>query len=900
MSNPSHPTPNVILIDGSSYLYRAFHALPQLTTGNGQTTGAIKGVMAMLFKLLKDYPAKYIAVVFDAPGKTFRHQLYTEYKAHRPPMPVELSSQIAPLEQLIQALGIKLIKRSGVEADDVLGTLAKQAAQQELFTLLVTGDKDMAQLVGSHIALLNTMKDEYLDTQGVEDKLGITPAQVIDYLALMGDSSDNIPGVPKVGPKTAVNWLKQYGSIKQLTAQADSIKGKIGDNLRACLDQLALSQQLATIKTDVQLPLAVTDLTLAQADKTKLIELYRELEFSAWLEELVKESQLDDTESTATAGEIILTQQQWQEWLAKLQQAELIVLDTETTGLNYMTAQLVGIAFAVSPDQAAYLPLAHDYPGAPEQLKLKEVLEQLKPLLEDETKSKIGQNLKYDSNILANYDIQLKGIAFDTMLESYVLNPSASRHNMDSLALKYLGKRTIHFEDIAGKGSKQLSFNQIPLQQAGPYAIEDVQITLELHQCLYPQLKKHESLVELLTALEMPLVPVLAQMERTGALLDSTRLTEQSQLLAKRILKLEQQAHQLAGQVFNLNSAKQLQEIFYQKLQLPVLKKTPKGQPSTAEQVLQDLALDYPLPKLILEHRQLTKLKTTYTDKLPQQVNHQTQRIHTSYHQAVVATGRLSSSDPNLQNIPIRTEEGRKIRQAFIAPSGYKLVAADYSQIELRIMAHLTQDPGLLRAFHDQLDIHQATAAEVFAVPLEQVTSEQRRSAKAINFGLIYGMSAFGLSRQLGIPRNMAQNYMDRYFQRYPKIQAYMQATRQQASDQGYVTTLWGRRLYLPDIKASNLARRRAAERAAINAPMQGTAADIIKRAMLAVDRWLVKQQSQARMILQVHDELVLEVPVAELDKVCQGLQQAMAQAANLSVPLEVAIGVGDNWDQAH
>ncbi|MDH2433523.1 DNA polymerase I [Pokkaliibacter sp. MBI-7] len=912
MTDTEHKAP-LILVDGSSYLYRAYHALPPLTNKAGQPTGAIKGVLSMLRSLRQAYPDSLTVVVFDAKGKTFRDDLYPEYKAHRPPMPDDLRSQIEPLHQAIRALGYPLLAISGVEADDVIGTLATQAWRQQQPTVISTGDKDMAQLVNEHVTLVNTMTDTTMDIEGVKEKFGVAPDRIIDYLALMGDKVDNVPGVPSVGPKTAVKWLSEFGSLEQIVAQADSIKGKVGEKLREFADQLPLSKQLVTIRCDVELPQPLTELVMLEPEVELLKSMYAELEFRGWQKELeqgkaiaLPESAVD---SPATAmpsfpAEVqyhtVLDETTLDSLLTRLAAAEVFAFDTETTSLNYMEAELVGLSFAITPGEAAYVPLAHDYLGAPDQLDRHTVLAKLKPLLEDASKAKVGQHLKYDMSVLDRYGIALRGIVDDTMLASYVLNSTATRHNMDELASFYLEYQTTSFEDIAGKGIKQLTFNQIEMEKAAPYACEDADITLRLHQVLQSKLAGVPALKTLLTELELPLAPILSAIERTGALVDEKRLHQQSEQLAKRLQELEREAHDMAGEPFNLGSTKQLGEILYGRMNLPVLKKTPKGQPSTAEEVLVELALDYPLPKLILEHRSLSKLKSTYTDKLPEMINPRTGRVHTSYHQAVTATGRLSSSDPNLQNIPIRSEEGRRIRQAFVAPQGYKLMAADYSQIELRIMAHLSDDAGLLAAFAHGDDIHKATAAEVFGVGLEQVSADQRRSAKAINFGLIYGMSAFGLAKQLGIGRNDAQLYIDRYFARYPGVKDYMNRTRSEAAERGYVETLFGRRLYLPEIKSSNAMRRQGAERTAINAPMQGTAADIIKRAMLQVNAWLQASGLDARIIMQVHDELVLEVREEQVDAVKAGLQQAMSAAAELKVPLLVEVGVGDNWDEAH
>lgn len=891
-----------ILVDGSSYLYRAFHALPPLMNSRGEPTGAAYGVANMLRKLLNDYDPDYIAVVFDAKGKTFRDDLYAEYKSHRPPMPDDMRCQIEPLHDVIRAMGLPLLIIDGVEADDVIGTLAHLATEAGLDTLISTGDKDMAQLVNEHVSLINTMSNTLLDPAGVETKFGIPPTLIIDYLTLMGDSVDNIPGVPNVGPKTAVKWLKEYGSLDGIVAHAQEIKGKVGDNLRAHLKELPLSRQLTTIRLDVPLTLKPLDLRREPINTDALIAKLKHLEFKSWLAELLGDSTVSQKNVPKKSHHYstILDENDFLSWLTKLNSAKVFAFDTETTSLDYMQAMIVGVSFAINPHEAAYIPLAHDYPLAPKQLSREFVLEKLKPLLEDNAKQKILHNAKYDMSVLANHNIQLRGVAFDTMLESYVVNSTASRHDMDTLALKYLGHRTIAFEDVAGKGAKQITFNQVTIEEAAPYAAEDADVTLQLHQTLWPKLCENTGLTHTFNDIEVPLIPVLSRMERCGVLIDTELLKQQSIELTARIKELEDKTYQIAGHVFNLSSPKQLQEILYDKLQLPILQKTPTGQPSTSEEVLQELALDYPLPKLILEYRSLTKLKSTYIDRLPEQVNAVTGRVHTSYHQAVTATGRLSSSDPNLQNIPVRTEEGRKIRKAFIAPKGYKIIAADYSQIELRIMAHLSNDANLLKAFANGWDIHQATAAEIFAVPLEKVTPDQRRSAKAINFGLMYGMSAFGLSRQLGSDRETAQLYMDLYFSRYPAVKTYMENTRNLAHHQGYVEGLYGRRLYLPEINVRNIQRQKAAERAAINAPLQGTAADIIKRAMIDIDKWLKNSKIEARMLMQVHDELVFEVTEKDVADAQEKIQSLMCNAAQLAVPLVIDIGVGNNWDEAH
>ena len=916
----------IVLVDGSSYLYRAFHALPPLTTSNGQPTGAVKGVLNMLKRLMKDYPDSPMAVVFDAPGKTFRDELYSDYKAHRPPMPDDLRSQIEPLHACVKALGLPLLCIEGVEADDVIGTLAHQATQAGRDAVISTGDKDMAQLVNGHITLVNTMKEETLDEAGVEEKFGLPPALIIDFLALMGDKVDNIPGVPGVGEKTAIGLLQGmgggldtiYGDLERVTTLGFRGAKTLPKKLEEHREQAFLSYQLATIKTDCDLPVGLDDLDIAHPDREALVELYKEMEFKQWLAELLEgnDEGVDDvaggepvSETTDSATEtapterhdhVITEQAELEAWLERLNEAERFCFDLETTSLNYMDAEIVGIGVSLEAGEAAYIPVAHDYLDAPQQLDRKAVLAALKPLLEDPAKTKIGQNLKYDISVLANYDISVVGPFADTMLASYVLNSTATRHDMDSLALKYLGEKTISFEEIAGKGAKQLTFNQIALEQAAPYACEDVDITLRLQDTLRPQVEREGRLAEVLDHLELPLISVLSRIERNGVAVDAERLYEQSQQLEQRIRELESEAFELAGREFNLGSPKQLGQILFEEQKIPVIKKTPKGAPSTAEAVLEELALDYPLPKVIMQHRGLAKLKSTYTDKLPRLLNKKTGRVHTSYHQAVTATGRLSSSDPNLQNIPIRTEEGRKIRQAFVARPGYRIVAADYSQIELRIMAHLSEDKGLLEAFAEGRDIHTATAAEVFGTSLEKVTADQRRSAKAINFGLIYGMSAWGLARQLRIDRSQAQTYIDRYFDRYPGVARYMDRIRTQAAEDGFVETVMGRRLYLPEIHSQNRNRRQGAERTAINAPMQGTAADIIKQAMIDVDAWLAEGEFDALMVMQVHDELVFEVAEAQVERFIEQVQARMQAAASLSVPLIVEAQSGANWDEAH
>ncbi len=896
-------SPPFILVDGSSYLFRAYHALPPLTNSKGEATGAIVGVINMLRKLIDEYRPQYMAVVFDAPGGTFRNRLYEQYKANRPPMPDDLREQIEPLQQVVEAMGLPLLIVPDVEADDVIGTLAARASEQGMKTLISTGDKDLAQLVDAHVTLINTMSNTLTDGDGVVQKFGVEPRQIVDYLALIGDTVDNIPGVPKCGPKTAARWLSQYGDLDGVMAHAGEVKGKVGEYLRQSLQQLPLARQLATIRRDLVLQQNPQDLQPQPPDVEALRAFYQRIESSRLLATLDDEKEgVEAPQAAAAEYQIVLDQGDFDRWLKQLENAELFAIDTETTGLNYMLAEIVGVSFALRPGQAAYVPLAHNYPGAPEQLSRDAVLEALKPLLEDPSRPKVGQNLKYDMSVLARHGVALQGIAFDTMLESYVLDSTATRHDMDSLAQKYLGQKTIKYEQVAGKGAKQLSFDQVPLEQAGPYAAEDAEVTLRLHQTLWPQLQGEPELGRLFSEIEMPLVPVLSRMERCGVRIDSAMLKQQSAELAGRMQALEQQAYVIAGRPFNLGSPKQIGEIFFDQLNLPVISKTPKGAPSTAESVLQELAdQGFELPALILQHRGLSKLKSTYTDKLPQMLDPVTGRVHTSYHQAVAATGRLSSSDPNLQNIPVRSEAGRRIRQAFVAPPGWRMLAADYSQIELRIMAHLSGDEGLLQAFAAGLDIHRATAAEVFGVASpEQVTSDQRRSAKAINFGLIYGMSAFGLARQLGIERAAAQTYVDRYFERYPGVRAFMEQIRSDAHEQGYVATVFGRRLYLPEINARNGQRRAAAERTAINAPMQGTASDVIKRAMLALDDWIQQEQPALRMVMQVHDELVFEVKADAVDDSARRIRSLMESAAELRVPLLVDIGIGDNWEQAH
>ena len=929
--------PPFILVDGSSYLFRAFHGLPPLTNSKGQDTGAIYGVVNMLKSLIRQYNPTHMAVIFDAKGKTFRDDIYEEYKANRPPMPEELRSQIEPLHTIIKAMGLPVIVESGVEADDVIGTLACRATEHGIDTLISTGDKDMAQLVNENVTLINTMTNQIMDIEGVNTKFGIPPELVIDFLALKGDKVDNIPGVPGVGDKSAQALLNGIGGISAIYDNLDKIadlsfRGSktMATKMQEYEEQARLSYTLATIAIDLDLQYKIDELCPTSPDNETLQSLFAEYEFKRWHTEISaliasdgnEPSKAENGKSTSDASDsesndtdvaqpesnidksgydVVLDEATFEAWIEKLKAAPLIAVDTETTSVNYMEAELVGVSFCIEPGAAAYVPVAHDYPDAPTQLSRDYVLSALKPILESETIIKVGQHIKYDKNVLAHYDITLNGIGFDTMLESYVLNSTAQRHDMDSLALAYLGHKTIHFEEIAGKGAKQLTFNQIGLEEAGPYAAEDADITMRLHQAIWAKLENEPKLKALLVDVEVPVACVLSRMEQQGVLIESQRLRQQSQDLATRIAELEKEVHEEAGEVFNLGSPKQLQHILFEKMSLPVIKKTPKGAPSTSEEVLQELALEFPLPKKLMEYRGLTKLKNTYTDKLPKMINHRTGRVHTSYHQAITATGRLSSTDPNLQNIPIRNEEGRKVRQAFVPREGYKIVAADYSQIELRIMAHLSGDEGLLDAFAHGRDIHKATAAEVFGVTLDEVTTEQRRSAKAINFGLIYGMSAFGLAKQLNIPRHEAQKYMDLYFERYPGVLEYMDSIREGAKEKGYVETVFGRRLYLPDIKASNGARRKGAERAAINAPMQGTAADIIKMAMIKVDDWITSLESDdVLMMMQVHDELVFEIREEHLEEQVKNIVSLMEQAAVLNVPLVVEAGVGDNWDEAH
>ena len=898
--------PDLVLIDGSSYLYRAFHALPSLSNSRGEPTGALHGVLNMINKLVREQPDARVAVVFDAPGKTFRDDLYADYKANRPPMPDELRAQVEPILDAVKAMGLPLLQVAGVEADDVIGTLCRQSAEAGQNVLVSTGDKDMAQLVSDKITLVNTMNDAVLDRTGVKTKFDVWPEQIIDYLALVGDTSDNIPGVPKVGAKTAAKWLNEYETADNIIDKADEIKGKVGESLRDNVELLRLSRDLATIRQNLELATAIDDLAPAAADTAALRRLYSRYELRTLLRQLDEGAGGDSGDVTESVEkkkgdyETVFSWDVFDRWLEKIKNADLVAFDTETTSLNYMEAEIVGLSLSVQAGEAAYIPVAHDYMAAPAQLPRDEVLAKLKAYLEDPKHNKVGHHLKYDAHVLARYDIALQGMAYDSMLESYVLNSVATRHDMDSTARFYLGHETIRYEDVAGKGAKQLTFNQVDLEIAAPYAAEDADVTLRLHNTLWEKLGETESLRKVYEEIEQPLVPILLAMEETGVLIDRQMLADQSHELAERMIELEKEAHELAGGTFNLGSPKQLQQILFEKLELPVIRKTPKGQPSTAEDVLAELAHDYDLPRVIIDFRSVSKLKSTYTDKLPLQIAKSTGRVHTSYHQAVAATGRLSSSDPNLQNIPIRTPEGRRIRQAFIPPEGYVLLAADYSQIELRIMAHLSADKGLLKAFSEGQDVHQATAAEVFELSLEDVTADQRRSAKAINFGLMYGMSAFGLARQLDISRGEAQEYVNLYFDRYPGVKAFMDNIRELAREQGYVETVFGRRLYLPEINARNAPRRQYAERTAINAPMQGTAADIIKRAMIMVQDWLLSENVNARMIMQVHDELVFEVGENDIEAIRNSVVDLMCRSAELSVPLVVDAGVGNNWDEAH
>ena len=909
----------IVLVDGSAYLYRAFHAMPPLTNSKGQPTGAIYGVVNMLRRLVADYQPRFMAVIFDASGKTFRDDIYSEYKATRASMPDDMRSQIKPLYTLVEKMGFPLLIVPGVEADDVIGTLSVRATEQGMKTIVSTGDKDMAQLVNENVTLVNTMTDTVMDVAGVHEKFGVPPGQIIDYLALVGDTSDNIPGVPSCGPKTAAKWLAAHGSLQQIMDNADSVKGKIGEKLRESLAHLPMSYDLATIRLDLELDKSIDQLTLQAPDEQGLAEMYADMEFRTWAKELA--DGMSPLQTRASQGgapstaelpsaaapdsdsehyETITTMAELERWISDLEAAPLFAFDTETTSLDYMVAEVVGISFALPEGRAAYVPLSHDYEGAPKQLDRQEVLEKLRPLLEGDKRNLVGQHIKYDINVLANHDIHLVNVAHDTMLESYVLDSTATRHDMDSLAKKYLNVQTIKFEDVAGKGKSQKTFNEIEVDVASRYAAEDADITLQLHTALWPRLEAEPTLRKLYEEIEIPALHVLSRIERTGVRIDADMLGKQGKKIAATITEVKAAAFEDAGRDFNLGSPKQIGEIFFEEKQFPIIRKTPKGQPSTAEDVLEQLALDYPLPKLILQHRSLTKLMSTYIEKLPLQINPATGRVHTSYNQAVASTGRLSSTDPNLQNIPVRTEEGRRIREAFIAEKGYRLLAADYSQIELRIMAHLSGDSGLLTAFEQGLDVHKATAAEVFGVPLEAVEDDMRRSAKAINFGLIYGMSAFGLAKQLDIARGEAQTYINLYFERYPDVKRYMDETRALAKEQGYVETVFGRRLYLPDINARNAQMRNYAERTAINAPMQGTAADIIKRAMVSVNDWLVADAIDARIIMQVHDELVLEVKAGELEEVSEKVCQLMQDSATLKVPLEVDAGIGNSWEEAH
>jgi DNA polymerase-1 len=893
---------DLVLIDGSSYLYRAYHALPKLSNSAGEPTGALHGVLTMINKLVREQPRGHIAVVFDAPGKTFRDEMYADYKANRPPMPDDLRDQVEPLIEAVRAMGLPLLRVDGVEADDVIGTLCRRSAERGLNVLVSTVDKDMAQLVSDNVTLVNTMTGQLLDRDNVKKKFDVFPEQIIDYLALVGDSSDNIPGVPRVGAKTAAKWLNQYPTADDIIENAGDIGGKVGESLRENVEQLKLSRELATIRQDLDLPAEYDDLTPGDADIAALREIYARFELRQLLRQLDDDDDGSSPEKAETGGdyETVLDWDAFDKWHKAINKATLVALDTETTSLDYMEAELVGISLSVEAGKAAYLPLTHDYPGAPEQLPRDEVLDRLRAWLEDPVKEKVGHHLKYDAHVLARYGIGLGGMAYDSMLESYVLNSVATRHDMDSTARYYLGRETIHYEDVAGKGAKQLTFNQVDLETAAPYAAEDADVTLQLHEKLWSELGKVKSLKKVYKEIEQPLVPVLLTMEETGVLIDKQMLADQSHELTVRMAELEKQAHELAGGPFNLGSPKQLQQILFEQQELPVIRKTPKGQPSTAEDVLAELAVDYELPRVIIDYRGVSKLKSTYTDKLPLQISKSTGRVHTSYHQAVAATGRLSSTDPNLQNIPIRTPEGRRIRQAFIAPRGHLLLAADYSQIELRIMAHLSGDEGLQSAFAAGQDIHRATAAEVFDTEFDDVSDEQRRSAKAVNFGLMYGMSAFGLARQLNVPRGQAQEYIDLYFDRYPGVKAFMDDIRDKAKKQGFVETVFGRRLYLPEIDSRNPQRRQYAERTAINAPMQGTAADIIKRAMIRVQDWLLSSKPGARMIMQVHDELVFEVEKDALNTVRDKVVALMEDAADLDVALKVDAGAGKNWDEAH
>ena len=886
----------IILVDGSSYLYRAYHALPPLTTSKNQPTGAIKGVISMIKKVLIDHPDSPLAVVFDAKGKTFRHDMYSEYKANRPPMPEDLVQQIEPIHRIISLMGIKLIMIPGVEADDVIGTLAEQARQKKLNTVISTGDKDMTQLVCDNVSVVNTMSGELLDENGVMNKFGVGPELITDYLALIGDKSDNVPGVDKVGPKTAVKWLNEYKNIEGIKKNAESIGGKVGENLRSSIETLDLAHELVKIKTDVPLEITIEDLAVSESDAEQLSEVYKELEFNSWLQEVPKKIVKTEVNSSYVC---ISTEKSLKELIKKASKAKTIALDTETTGLDYMDTELVGISLSYQAGEAYYIPLNHDDDSV-DQLALDIVLKELRPLLESSSNKIIGQNIKFDKNVLAKYGVDIASIKNDTMMMSYVLDASATRHNLDALSSYYLNYKTSTFEDVAGKGVKQITFDKVPIEAATNYAAEDADITLRLYEELNPRLEGEASLNKLNDEIEIPLIEVLSEMEQNGAILNSKILNSQSKDLEGRIKKLEEKAYQIAGEEFNLGSTKQLREIFFEKLKYRIIKKTPGGQPSTDEKVLAELAEEYELPKVLLEHRTLSKLKSTYTDKLPNQVSQSTGKVHTSFHQAVTTTGRLSSSDPNLQNIPIRTEDGRRIRQAFEPSKGNKFISADYSQIELRVMAHMSKDAGLLEAFLEGEDVHSKTASEVFDVGIKDVTSDLRRNAKAINFGLIYGISAFGLGKQLGISRNLAAEYMAMYFEKYPDVKKYMESTKEFASQNGYVETLFGRRLYLRDINATNAMRRQASERAAINAPVQGTAADIMKIAMINMHKAIKTQKSEAKLILQVHDELILDTPKDEIDKIVSLVTDSMMGAANLDVPLEIDIGIGDNWDQAH
>jgi len=903
----------LILIDGSSYLYRAFHAMPDLRNKDGEPTGAIYGVINMLRRFRKETAADYIACVFDAKGKTFRDDIYPQYKANRPSMPEELAAQIEPLHECIRAMGIPLINQPGVEADDVIATLTVEAGNRSVETVISTGDKDIAQLVRPGVTLVNTMSNETLDEEGVQAKFGVRPDQMVDYQALVGDSVDNVPGVDKVGPKTAVKWLTQFGSLDEIVSHADEIGGKVGENLRAALPWLPTARTLVTLDSGLELPVGIDDLAPAPEKTERLAALFGKLGFKTWLREAQQHNSKQDADDAGVPEplvsetraapqrnyELVLSEDALERWLTGIEKAAIVSVDTETTGLDPMTAQLVGICLSIEPGSAAYIPVAHDYAGAPEQLSREAVLERLKPWLESELMKKVGQNMKYDMHIFANHGVRVAGVAHDTMLQSYVLE-SDRNHSMDSLALRHLDVKTISYDEVTGKGAARIPFTQVDVERAKDYAAEDADITLQLHRELYPAIARDEKLLSVYGSIEMPVMEILFAMERHGVLLDSDALNRQTRELTDRLIILEKEVHKQAGQPFNLGSPKQLQEILFVKHELPIIKKTPGGQPSTDEDVLQRLALDHPLPKLILEYRALSKLKSTYTDKLPRMVDPNTGRVHTNYAQAVANTGRLASNDPNLQNIPVRTPEGRRVREAFIAPQGCSIVSADYSQIELRIMAHLSQDEGLLKAFREGADVHSHTASEIFGIETEEVTSEQRRYAKVINFGLIYGMSAFGLASQLGVERSAAQQYIDRYFARYPGVAEYMQSTRESARERGYVETVFGRRLYLPEIRASNHQRRQAAERAAINAPMQGTAADLIKLSMIAVNNWIATEKLDSRMVMQVHDELVLEVPDAELDQVSKRIPELMSGVAELDVPLVADVGEGSNWEQAH